>query len=501
MKNLANLLRRADITPRDRILTVVQNGVHKEKDGKGILTESEIHSLTDGWKPKTSQEAREYNKYLELSKLESMMRLDAHMLASRAENLLLRSHLIIEHVKNKFVNSGNSEDNFLFKHVSKKDARNFAIQNTYLDYKTLLHTLTYNNLPKEIQDDLSMLDEYVAHDKKYLEDEVFLYELFGNSKKLTPQNKQILIDRIFSCIYHDGFSKLKSGTEKDGLLLLHFFAELPMDAVIQKWAEYTHIDFSEKDNDELLNVLEQYAQDKNKTMEAIIKETISRWLDGSLFLLEYTPLFFSNNHNTWNGDTKLTHKEIFNRWYEELQKTKAYIDQLVSEGSLIIDNIDRELCGQMEKVKMITGESLYRSTLDIDFVNDYKKQVSYLLPLTGLRLFIERYNKPLENLETLKSFRELSEKFSDIFEIDMSEKYEEFVASLDQEIMLLNHSISMALDNLSGLLCARKDKKYCIDIKEDDFTLKADGGSEKATDDIVERYKKEIIAIFPNISL
>lgn len=491
MRNLANILRRADITPRERILTLVQNSIRKEKDEKGILSESEVYSLTDGWKPKTSQDAREYNKYLELSKIESLMRLDAHIFTSRSENLLLRSHLLIEHLKSKFESSDNSEDSFLFKHVLKENAINFVIQNTYLDYNTILHALTFNNLPKEIQDDLVTLDEYVAHDKKYLEDDVFLYELFGDSKKLNYRNKDILIDRIYSCIYHDGFKKLKNGSEKDGFLLLHFFAELPMDDVIKKCAEYAHVDFEQKSNDEILNNLEQYARDRNKTMESVVRDALSRWIDDGLFVSEYTPLFFSDNHNTWNGNTKLTHKEIFNHWYIELQKTRAYIDHLISGGSLVLDYVDRELYGLSEKVKVITGESLYNSILDIDIINDYKEQVHKLLPLAGLCLFIDKFNKPLENLETLRSFYRLSKKFSDIFEIDMCEKYNEFISSLEQEINLLNHSINLALDNISSLLYS-KNKKYPIEIIEYSFIFNIKSGSGEKRDGVIDMYKEKI---------
>ena len=99
MKNLANILRKADITPRERILTLVRNYIEKDKNGKGILSESEIYSLTQGWKPKNSHEVNEYNKYLNLSKLETSMRLDAQMFACRSENILLRSHIPVSYTR------------------------------------------------------------------------------------------------------------------------------------------------------------------------------------------------------------------------------------------------------------------------------------------------------------------------------------------------------------------------------------------------------------------
>ena len=301
-----------------------------------------------------------------------------------------------------------------------------------------------------------------------------------------------MIDRIYSCIYHEGFKKLKNGMEKDGFLTSHFFAELPMDAVIKKWAEYAHSNVDGKDTEVLLNDLEQYAKDRSKTMEMVTRETLSRWLDEGLFVSEYIPLFFSSHHDTWNGDTKLTHKEIFDRWYEELEKTKLFMDKLISDGNLIVENFDKDIFGVTEKIQIITGESLYRCEADIGFVKEFKEQISILLPLAGIYLFIEKYNKPLNNLETLRCFHEMSKTFSDLLDVGMTERYSEFLKSFEGEIKLINHSMSMAIDSMSGFFHTKGNRKYHLDLKEDGFVFDTTSSSEKMVDDIVERYKEEI---------
>jgi hypothetical protein len=166
-----------------------------------------------------------------------------------------------------------------------------------------------------------------------------------------------------------------------------------METVLMKWAEYAYINVNEKDKDYVLDRLEEYAKGKNQTMEMVIKETLSRWIDNGLFTKEYIPIFFSDDHNTWNGNTKLTHREIFTLWYEELQKTKILIDKLVSEGDLITEDFDKDLFGVTERIRIVTGESLHRSKVDIDFVKEFKEQVTIVLPLAGMYLFIEKYNK------------------------------------------------------------------------------------------------------------
>ena len=70
MKNLANILRKSNLSPKERIITIIQNEVYKEKNGKGTLTDSEIYALSQGWRPRDSHEAKEYNRYLDASKLE-----------------------------------------------------------------------------------------------------------------------------------------------------------------------------------------------------------------------------------------------------------------------------------------------------------------------------------------------------------------------------------------------------------------------------------------------
>jgi hypothetical protein len=116
MKNLANILRRADITPQERVVTLVQNDVYREEHGKSILSESEIYSLTQGWKPKNSYEVNAYNKYLDLSRIERSMRMDSHLLSLRSENSLLRGGMLVDSLFDEEFQKKNIFD----KHIQEK---------------------------------------------------------------------------------------------------------------------------------------------------------------------------------------------------------------------------------------------------------------------------------------------------------------------------------------------------------------------------------------------
>jgi len=68
MKSITNILKRSNITPYERVMTLVHNDIHKEKTGKDALSDSDIHTLTKGWYGNTS-EINEYNKYMLLREI------------------------------------------------------------------------------------------------------------------------------------------------------------------------------------------------------------------------------------------------------------------------------------------------------------------------------------------------------------------------------------------------------------------------------------------------
>lgn len=490
MKNLANLLRKSDISPRERVITIVSNDMYRDRNGKNILSESEIYSLTQGWKPKNTHEVNEYNKYLELSRIEQTMRLDSYSLGLRSENSLLRSIMLIEH--SSYEVNKQSESIATSKYVSKEDIVDFIVKNTYVEYDKLIHLITLNNISKETKEDLIILDEYVDCDKKYLEDEVFLYERFKKSKTLSFEDKNFLIDRIFSCIYHEGLQKIRGGSEKDGFLTAHFFAELPVEAILNKWVEYSLINIPDKDSNNILDYLEKYSNEKGKTMEIIIKETLSKWIDDGLFILEYTPLFLSDGFETWNGNTKKKHKDIFDEWYKEIQKTKDFINQNILNGSIKSESIDRNFYNTSSITKVITGQSMYTCLLDENFVIEYKKQIEILIPITYTFLLIKKYCNPLENLVTLKSFLELSDLFSEIFEIDMRNKYEKNLDSFKYELLVLNQTIGKQLEKVNESIHSENKLFSILEINEDEFFFKEENSSLIKPDTIIDDYKKHI---------
>jgi len=473
-------------------MAIVHNDVQREKTGKGILSESDLHSLTKGWNAGAS-EVNEYNKYINIAQLESSMYMDAQVFLYRAEVSILRNQRVLDTFLPRARRIDDLANHPFAKDIPIEESVQFLTQHTHLRYEKALHIFTFHNLPKEIQSDLLLLDGEIESDDKYFRDQVFLYERFSYGDTLSKQSKDLIISRIYSRMYYEGVKKIKNSTaEKDGFLLHPFFAELQIKDLFQKLVDDEHIASDKMDTDTeegLLSLVEECARNKNTSIERLVKEKLSQWLDDGLFVNEHAPLFMSERFNTWNGDTKKSHAELFTVWYKELQKSKQYFQDSFNSKVLKRETLEKEFLGMPRTIEIITGKSLYSCNEDVDFVKEYKKQIQSLLPIANVFLFIKKYAAPARNYKTLCEFKKLAQKVSSIFDIDMTEKYTEFISSYQEEITFLNLSSSGLADIAIDNLYLREPPQYVIDIDERCFTF--DLEKEDDTPNIVQKYVDE----------
>lgn len=492
MKSLTNILRRSNITPFERVKALVHNDIHREKTGKGHLSGSDLYILTKGWMPSRS-EASEYNKYINIVQLEDTMKMDAQMFLYRSEVSLLRNQRVVDSLLSHARRFKERVETEFLKDISREESIKFVTGQTYLEYLKILHIFTFNNLPKDIQSDLLLLDEGSASDYNYLSEQVFLYERLKNGDTLTKQDKDLIIDRIYSRMYYEGAKKIKRSTaEKDGFLLHVFFAELPIKEIFIKLADDVHIAYMDKDEkfeESLLSAIELYAKSKNTSIESLIKEKIFLWLDDGLFTKEYSPIFMSERFDTWNGNTKNNHKELFIAWYTELQKSKQYFQKLFDTDLLTEQIIEKDFLGMQRQVQIITGISLYNCKENINFVKEYKQQVELLMPISNMFLFVKKHAMPIKNYRTLCEFKELAQKVSSTFDIDMTEHYTSFINSYQDEVLLLNNSLSMLLDTAMECFYIEESFLYALEITEGCFMF--DLGVSEDVDDITKKYSEK----------
>lgn len=490
MKNLSNILRRSNITPFERVKALVHNDVHREKTGKDILSDSEVYTLTKGWNASTSQ-ADEYNRYIKIVQLESSMKIDAQMFLSRAEISILRNQRVLDTFLFYIKNLKSLAENHLTKDIPLEQSIRFLTQNTYLPYNKLLHIFTFHNLPKDIQKDLLLLDPEISYDEKYLDDHVFLYERFKDSKILNKEDKDLIINKIYSRIYYEGIKRIKKSTaEKDGFLLDTFFGELPIKDLFRKLIDIKS-DTKDVSSDIILDLVEECAENRNITIEKLVKDKLSEWLDQGLFIDEYSSLFMSDCFDTWNGNTKKSHKELFMTWYTELQESKQYFQKLFDTNQLTKKTIARDFLGMKKGVEIVTGDSLYTCKKDIEFIQEYKKQIKILLPIANVFLFIKNNATPIRNHKTLCEFKSLAQKISSVFDIDMTGTYTEFINSYQEELNFLNLSLSRLIDITTEHLYTEESFRYVIDINESCFRFDIEDDREIKVAEICEKYAEE----------
>lgn len=413
------------------------------------------------------------------------------MFLYRAELSLLRNQRVLDTFLPRARMISDLTDQPFAKDIPAEESVRFLTQHMHLRYDKALHIYTFHKLPKDIQDDLLLLDEEIASDEKYLGDQVFLYERFSDGNMLNKQNKDLIITSIYSRMYYEDVKKIRNSTaEKDGFLLHPFFAELQIKDLFQKLVNDEHIAFDKTDTEEgLLSLAEEHARNKSTSIGKLVKEKLSQWLDDGLFVNEHVPLFMSERFDTWNGDTKKSHAELFMAWYAELQKSRQYFQALFDSKKLKKGMFEKEFLGIPRTMENITGTSLYACKEDVDFVEEYQKQIEILLPIANIFLFIKKYAAPTKNYKTLCAFKRIAQKISSIFDIDMTEKYTEFITSYREEVTFLNLSSSRLADMATDRLYLQESLQYIIDIDERCFTFDLEEGGDAIG--IVQKYADE----------
>ena len=438
-KNISSLLQRGNLTPRERYILLIQNDIAETQDavkkgiateGKGFLSEADKEALVN-WQVKTSEEAREWNKYNEGWKLYGRAGIEAEMIFEQtlAENYrknivatelaiypFYREHLnalkALKKIKVVDINEAVA--------ITKKQREQKLKDGIDFDYAT--HQLAFESLSDEIRKDILILDEEAEYEPSYLEDEETIANLLDGKTELSKEAKEKYAELVAERSYNN-FAKEYQ---------LHgAFASLPIMDIAKKWAkdkgikprqkDYEWLEKLEKlegglikkaglnadektknkiykelkerkggDKDEWLleevikEILEDYARDNKTTIKEILKETLLKWFEEGL---PYPPLVISKDRDTYNGKTKLPHDELFREWLKAKEKARETLQKLIDKGELKVREQTPDETGQdrlfergREKFlrrsdKVITGESLYSFKGEFEFVKEFKERV------------------------------------------------------------------------------------------------------------------------------
>jgi len=528
MRNITTLLARENFTPKERVLLIVNDAVSKEQKGKGILSEADKHALIEAWTPKDNNEAREYNRYNNAWRTAGFAEMEAQGTYLQARVSCLEAGRVIDYVlfkhpifTDKDAKNTDARDNVRIKSIisriladelktkTDKEALDLVLKCLGLDYNHTIYLLAFDMAGKDLQKDLLALYPEAKTEQDYLEQEEIIFNLFDGKETLTKEVKEKLAELITDEAYNR-YSEEWS--------FYGYYADLPLIEAGKRLANenglYKELK-AETENDlkeELAKKLPAYAEKHKTTIKELLKDTIIKWLDEGLFIKEYTPLFKSDIKETCNEQTtKLTHKEVFSAWLKTKEKAKETIKELTEKGELKVekrkrvfkskkDMITGVLAGslgeewgkkqdgtfEIEKT-FITGESLYSLESELNFVKDFKTQVESIKLLGVLVLFL-RKSRFMDEYAKLLGFNELFERLSKIYEVDLTYRIKQFIASFKQDLERLRMEFIILIDDIQQDEYKADRVYFLTDIFTSDLLDQISPDGVKADMDYMKRY-------------
>jgi len=179
------------------------------------------------------------------------------------------------------------------------------------------------------------------------------------------------------------------------------------------------------------------------------------------------PLFMSDEKATCNKqDTKLTHKEVFNKWLEVKAKATETIQGLIDKGELKTTKKTKTFEPLLKKMRkatgqtgqdapklktetktIITGESLYNLKGDYQFIKDIRSQVEDFKIFGALILFLRECSF-VKDYSTLLSFELLFKELSKTFDTDLTYRIKEWISSFQFDLEYLRENFLMLADDI-----------------------------------------------------
>ena|GEM_PF-2018830 len=459
------MLERSDLSGKERIILRIHNDINEMKTGKSILSESDIYNLAEGWKPADNFQAREYNKYLNVWKSLRFVEADIQTIYLNA----IIDINAVEKVLLYFVLRDPKE----YKHLINEDSKGWdqqkvldlLLKNTGFNYVNILHRMTFDSLPINIQKDLQILDSESEYNPSYYRDEENLSRILKDKDSLNAQEIEELTDIIIDTInWEYEHEVILNERFMIRNLTRVYFAEIPLKVFVERMVRNLKITY--KDENELFNKLDKVKDFKTNFRQAV-KDEISK----GIFLSEYVPLCNSTGITTYSGvNTKIPHNELLGIWIKEKDKNRKLIQKHLDSGKLVLENRAKKIFSIETYDEIITGESIYNSNLDLPFVREYKSQIEQIVFFGDLIYLVNNRTFP-EYYQNILAFQELLEKVSKIIESDITFMCDKYFKELNEEIDSLTHQIHLVVDKVTDLLYVENENRYYMEIYVDDMII------------------------------
>lgn len=487
MKKLSKLLQKGNLSPRERIMAVIKNDIHKEKNGTTVLSETDLHALSEGWQPKDNYEAKEYNKYWNAWDTFVKLGMDMQMLFYTA---LLDLAEIEKALILYYFNDNRSKMRLVFDKQSTDEQiinmRNYVLDNTGIEYKTLIHRHTFHKLPKSLQNDMIALHPEAENDSSYFDEEEQLATILKGKKNITEEEIDELTEMIVQGIQWNRRATFEEkGLNFMGTIFHAYFAGYPLMNFGKKLADIHDIDY--ENEDDMIQKLGKIKNLKNEFTYAV-HDAVA---DG-LFFDEYTPLCNSQTYITYSGKTKLKHNLIISRWLKAKQKTIDEIQEYIDNNTLVVEDRTQILFDIPVIKTIITGGSLCHADESLLFVQEYKEQVEIMMDY-GYLFEIRRVRDINEKYGQLLKYKEYADKISKIVEEDATHSAQRYLDEIQKTVDQMNLYIYGLEDQISNALFLKNDFTFYSERFFDDFKLCLDNikpTSHISLDIFEERVKK-----------
>jgi hypothetical protein len=285
-------------------------------------------------------------------------------------------------------------------------------------------------------------------------------------------------------------------------------------------------------SENLAEIIESYAKSHDTSVEAELKEIVLEWLDNGL-LNEYEPLFKSTSTDAYNGNTKLPHKELFKEWIKSKAEAKKRLENLITEnklkrdgnaitgeslyafngdyqftkefkektdhydanlGILYADDDPEHKGKHLDRELLITDLDKNGKPYGINFsqlafvhLEGYFETMGFVkeTEVNGERIIEfedDTFNQLLRNSTeslkkhyiTLLSFRDLFERLSEIYEVDLTHKINKWVEKAEEFIDSHNSVLKLAVKKSFEEMRSKKIVRLKDDLFIDKTKLKPD---------------------------
>lgn len=355
--------------------------------------------------------------------------------------------------------------------VDPADALALMLRNSGLVLKDVVYRLAFDNLDPDLKGDILKICPEAETDSQYLDQTETLAMFFDGKATLSEDEKNRIVDMI--CIPYTKYAKIfiSRGLPQNDWMFHGYFADLPIIEVARKWASDAGISCEEH---ELAGKMREYAEKRSTDVQEIFKGALLKWLDEGLFADEYSGIWNSTGTATWGGvDTAIPHQDIFQKWMTAKAEAEKSIECMIREGKLKTESRNKTTFGVEEEVVVLSGESVYYLGEDIPFASDFKKQVSGMVPLASMVLFLKK--RPfLKGYASLLAFAEVYKKISNIFEIDLGYAAAEYIELLGSDLDQADSELRYFAEKLEDANRIHHDTLVPTEVFVEDMLIRAD---------------------------